>query len=223
MENQLDSSPEPIMNPTTLADLQTLKTEGVDQTQTDHIDLAKIPADQTQPPKFVENQLLGNTYTVDGPAEIRWIEGNQKAVYPAPTTIQAKDLVHKKFKLKQSQAFGFILALLTEIKKQKRMLPILQAEALQFIDKGVLKELEHMGYIKSRLVPLSEGSRQVGGRCVLWLTDKGKALQQVMHARAVEIKKQQELAASETSGEEVLSAPMTSVLAPESSAPEATL
>ena len=123
----------------------------------------------TDLPQFAENQLLGESLGIDGPQEIRWLEGKQTLIPIEPIT--SKSAFPKKFRAKHGAAFRIFSDLVAFAKETKdRKLPVLKSEALQLIGKQEFKDLKHMGYIQTRLVEIESPSRQkMGGRVVCWM------------------------------------------------------
>jgi hypothetical protein len=144
-------------------------------------DMDKLVADpagaSTLPPKpkYEENQLLGTHVTIDGLLEIRWRTNRQVTVIPP---IPEHPVHPKKFKPEHARAFRSIMALIDQIKKTKdRILPLMQSEAWNLMEKQTFKELERMDFIKTKLVQLNSAKEKLGGRMVCWITPNGKAFE----------------------------------------------
>ena len=136
-----------------------------------------VPTPQEVPaeaPKHKENQLLGIVLSVEGPVEIRWIEGKRQHVFPQ---IESLAPFSKKFKKNHAVAFRHFSDLVQSLRATKgRQLPVLREEALQIMTKQEFKDLEHLGFIKSQLVQVENKTQKLGGRVAAWMTPQGRAL-----------------------------------------------
>lgn len=142
----------------------------------DSTDLSKkLEGFKFEPVPKPERVFAGKAYTLDGLAEV-WFKGDQiDRVYPEPPEFSG---FPAKWKEKHLKVFLGIVDFLNTVKVQqpKRSVPMLMQELQTKDNKEVLKDLEKMGIIQSKLVQLMENGKRLGGRVIVWITPEGYSL-----------------------------------------------
>ena len=138
--------------------------------------LGIMDSEKEESPK-AERTYAGQAHTLDGVADV-WInaEGKSEKIYPEIPVFEG---FPKKWREKHFRGFAMITGLLKAIKQgqPKRQVPMLMQEITEHVEKDVVKDLERMGLIGTKLIQLLEGGNRLGGRLAVWITPEGKALE----------------------------------------------
>jgi hypothetical protein len=139
------------------------------------------------PKKKMERTYMGKAHTLDGIADV-WINetGKYEKIYSELPVFEG---FPKKWREKHFRGFAMITGLLKAIKvgQPKRQVPMLMQEITTHVEKEVVKDLEKMGLIGTKLIQLMDKGNKLGGRLIVWITPEGKALEKTYEAIVEEV------------------------------------